>query len=137
MVKGCSPRWVQSNFEAAFERPLHRRSIRGPRATTIWFLNEDRFLFAVADLTLAERGNQGAPYDGGHDMFGFLTTDANAIAAPIHLKALPVILTNPAEVDRGLAAETSDALALQQPLADGALRIVGRGERSHGSVTAA
>ena len=70
-------------------------------------------------------------------MFGFVTTDANAIAAPIHLKALPVILTNPAEVDRGLAAETSDALALQQPLADGALRIVGRGERSDGSVTAA
>ena len=30
MVKGCSPRWAQSNFEAAFERPLHRRSMRGP-----------------------------------------------------------------------------------------------------------
>ena len=69
-------------------------------------------------------------------MFGVLTTDANAIAAPIDLKALPSFDQPLPEVDRRLAAETSDKLALQQPLAEGAPRFVGRGERSDGSVTA-
>ena len=59
--------------------------------------------------------------------FGFLTTEANAVVAPVHQKATPVILTTAAEVDRWLEAETSDALALQRPLADGALRIVAKG----------
>jgi putative SOS response-associated peptidase YedK len=34
--------------------------------------------------------------------FGFLTTEANAIVAPIHSKAMPVILTTPADVDQWL-----------------------------------
>ena len=29
--------------------------------------------------------------DGTHELFGFLTTEANAIVAPIHPKAMPVI----------------------------------------------
>jgi hypothetical protein len=39
------------------------------------------------------------------------------IVAPVHPKAMSVILTMPAEVDRWLEADTPDALALQQPLA--------------------
>ena len=62
-------------------------------------------------------------------MFGFLTTDVNAIVAPIHPKAMPVILTTPKEVDLWLSAEADDALALQRPLADDALRIVATGEK--------
>jgi hypothetical protein len=62
-------------------------------------------------------------------LFGFLTTEANAVVAPIHAKAMPVILTQPAEVDRWLEADTSDALALQRPLPDDALRIVAKGEK--------
>ena len=58
-----------------------------------------------------------------------LTTEANAVVAPIHPKAMPVILTSPAEVDRWLEADTPDALALQRPLPDDALRIVARGEK--------
>ena len=61
-------------------------------------------------------------------MFGFLTTDANAIVAPIHPKTMPVILTM-AEIKRWLTAETVDALALQRPLPDNALRIVAKGEK--------
>jgi putative SOS response-associated peptidase YedK len=49
------------------------------------------------------------------------TTEANAVVAPIHPKAMPVILTSPAEVDRWIEAETGDALALQRPVPDGAL----------------
>ena len=40
-----------------------------------------------------------------------------------------MILTSSAEVDRWLEAETADALALQRPLPDDALRIVAKGEK--------
>jgi putative SOS response-associated peptidase YedK len=70
-----------------------------------------------------------APVDGEHELFGFLTTEANAIVSPIHPKAMPVILTTPAEVDMWLEAEPAQALALQRPLADGMLSIVAKGER--------
>ncbi len=94
---------------------------------------EERPLFAFAGQWTPWRGVRGpksAPVEGEHELFGFLTTDANAIVAPIHPKAMPVILTSAAEVDLWLAAETLDALALQRPLPDDALRIVAQGERS-------
>ena len=65
-------------------------------------------------------------------MFGFLTTAANAIVALIRPKATPVILKTPDEVDVWLSAETKDALELQGPLPDGALKIATQGERSNG-----
>jgi AhpD family alkylhydroperoxidase len=66
---------------------------------------------------------------GEHELFGFLTTDANAIVAPIHPKAMPVILTTASDVDQWLQADTADTLALQRPLPDDALRIVAKGEK--------
>ena len=53
------------------------------------------------------RGPKSAPVEGDHELFGFLTTEANAIVAPVHAKAMPVILTTPDEVDTWLEAETS------------------------------
>jgi putative SOS response-associated peptidase YedK len=94
--------------------------------------DEDRPLFALAGLWTPWRGVRGpksAPVDGNHELFGFLTTEANAVVAPIHPKAMPVILTSPEEADRWLEAETADALALQRPLPDDALRIVAKGEK--------
>jgi putative SOS response-associated peptidase YedK len=58
-----------------------------------------------------------------------LTTEANAIVAPIHPRAMPVILTTPEEVDLWLGGETPNALKLQRPLPDELLRIVARGEK--------
>jgi putative SOS response-associated peptidase YedK len=81
------------------------------------------------------RGPKSAPVEGDHELFGFLTTEANAIVAPIHPKAMPVILTTPAEVDQRLEADTPDALTLQRPLADDTLRIVASGEREDGAPT--
>ena len=109
-----------------------------PRKTPIWFaLSEDRTLFAFAGLWTPWRGVRGpksAPADGPHELFGFLTTEANAIVAPVHPKAMPVILTTPAEVDRWLEADTPEALTLQRPLPDDVLRVVARGERADNSV---
>ncbi len=104
-----------------------------PRKTPVWFaLAADRPLFAFAGLWTPWRGVRGpksAPAEGEHELFGFLTTDANAIVAPIHPKAMPVILTTP-DGGRPLArGRAPDALALQQPLPDEALRIVAKGEK--------
>ena len=45
---------------------------------------------------------------------------------------MPVILTTPAEIDLWLLADASEALALQRPLPDDALRIVASGEKEDG-----
>jgi putative SOS response-associated peptidase YedK len=107
-----------------------------PRKTPIWFaLSEDRPLFAFAGLWTAWRGVRGpksAPIEGRHELFGFLTTKANAEVAPIHPKAMPVILTKPDEFERWLEADILDALELQRSLPDGALRIVASGEQEDG-----
>jgi putative SOS response-associated peptidase YedK len=78
-----------------------------PRKTPTWFaLAEERPLLAFAGLWASRRGVRGpksAPVEGRHELFGFLTTKANAMVAPIHPKAMPVILTTPAEFDQWLA----------------------------------
>lgn len=66
------------------------------------------------------------------DLFGFLTCPPNADVAPIHPKAMPVILTTPAEVEAWLSLPTAEALALQRPLPDGVLSIVARGGKKDG-----
>ena len=69
------------------------------------------------------QGHKAAPVEGEHLLFGFLTTDANAEVAPIHPKAMPVILTTPGEVDAWLTLPTPEAMKMQRPLLDGTLTI--------------
>src|SRR5580693_7776416 len=61
------------------------------------------------------------------DVYAFLTTEPNAEVGAIHPKAMPVILTTPEEVETWMTASPEEALKLQRPLPDGALRIVARG----------
>ncbi len=59
--------------------------------------------------------------------------EANSIVGPIHPKAMPVILTTTEEFDLWLEGETVEALKLQRPWPDEALRIMARGEKEDGA----
>ena len=63
------------------------------------------------------------------DLFGFLTCPPNAEIAAVHPKAMPAILSEPAELETWLVAPWEEVRALQRPLPDGALRVVLRGEK--------
>lgn len=54
---------------------------------------------------------------------GFMTSKPNALVAPIHEKAMPVILTTQEEIETWMTAAWSEAKALQRTTPDDALVI--------------
>ena len=104
-----------------------------PRKTPVWFaLDDTRPLFCFAGVWrpwTGVRGTKADPVEGEHRLFSFLTCEANAVVAPVHPKAMPVILTTQVEIDTWMAAPAEVALQLQRPLPDDTLTIVARGER--------
>jgi putative SOS response-associated peptidase YedK len=74
-----------------------------------------------ADAERAERGETTLA-------MAFLTTQANGVVAPIHPKAMPVVL-EPHDFDGWLDADTEEAAALQRPIADERLRLAFVGEK--------
>jgi putative SOS response-associated peptidase YedK len=75
------------------------------------------------------RGTLKNPVDGEHELFGFLTTEPNVDVIAVHEKAMPAIITTPEEIDLWMNAPINEALSLQRPLPDGALRIVRSGSQ--------
>jgi putative SOS response-associated peptidase YedK len=73
-----------------------------PRKTPTWFaLNDDRPLAFFAGIWTTwhgKRGTKSNPFEGEHQLFGSLTTDANAKVGAVHPKAMLVILTQPEQI---------------------------------------
>jgi putative SOS response-associated peptidase YedK len=109
----------------------------GSRPPVSFALGEDRPLAAFAGIwtrwTSVRKLKEG---EITADLFAFLTTEPNAEVGAVHPKAMPVILTEPDEIEQWLTAPTEDALKLQRPLPDGSLVIVARGKKQDGAPAA-
>jgi len=65
-------------------------------------------------------------------VFSFLTTEPNAAVAPVHPKAMPVLLLTEADRETWLTAPAVEALKLQRPASDASVQIVARGQKQDG-----
>lgn len=80
------------------------------------FAKPDRGMAMFAGIWRTWRGVRGpksAAVDGEHELFSFLTTDANDLIRPYHAKAMPLILTNEAEYAHWLNAPADEVEAIQ------------------------
>lgn len=105
------------------------------KKTTAWFAFDDtRPLAFFAGVHVPQWKSVRKVKDGEttNDLFAFLTTEPNSEVGAIHPKAMPVILRTPEEIDTWMTAPASEALKLQRPLPDGALRVVARGAKKDG-----
>lgn len=80
----------------------------------------------VIHMTNSERGTKAEPIPGPHNVYGFLTTEPNAVVAPVHPKAMPVILRED-DWDKWLESPAEEAMKLQRPWPNDSLKIVKRG----------
>jgi putative SOS response-associated peptidase YedK len=126
-------RWLQPAYRClvpatSFSEPSDDPDPATGRKRWAWFaLADDRPLFAFAGLWTpwsGVRGTKANPVEGDHQLYGFLTTDPNRVVGAVHTKAMPVILRTVDEWTRWLTAPVGEALAMQRPLPDDALRLV-------------
>ena len=135
----ASPHWrrwlgVESRCVVPFTSFSEYETTAEGKKSPVWFaLDESRPLAFFAGIWTTWT-SVGKVKEGKitADLFAFLTCEPNAAAAPIHPEATSVILTRQDEIETWLAAEPKEALALQRPLPDDALRIVARGLRTDG-----
>lgn len=111
-VRNCTSPFWRSAMQDPERRclvPVTAFSEYGPGPTggkpLYWFDLPSRPIFSFAGVW--------RPTEAGA-VFAFLTTEANSVVAPIHPKAMPVILHDEDE-DRWLSTEMDDALSLATP----------------------
>ena len=129
--------WFRLTADAAGEGS--RKAVDGSRMAGEGSDEDDRPPFAFAGLVrrwhwerdgLRRKSDQPLADDDVRTLaMAFLTTEANAVVAPIHPKAMPVIL-RPDDYERWLTGDAADARALQRPLPDEQLEIAFTGAKA-------
>lgn len=110
-----------------FAEPDPASKVEGGRTPNAWFARDESeplMFFAglwVRDWQCVRKIKEGPVTC---DLFAFLTTEPNRVVAPIHEKAMPVILRNDQEIEAWLTAPWSDVKALQRPLPDDELMVL-------------
>jgi putative SOS response-associated peptidase YedK len=103
----------------SFAEPDPASKPEGGRTPNAWFaLSADRPLAFFAGIWVPRWTSVRKVRTGIEtlDLYGFLTTEPNAVVAPIHQKAMPALLTTQDEVETWLTAPWADAKALQRPI---------------------
>lgn len=105
---------------------------RSGKAVPTWFARDEaRSPFFFAGCWRAVFGERKGEI-GEHLSFAFLTTAPNAVVAPVHPKAMPVLLLTEADRETWLDGPVEAALALQRPAPDGAVQVVASGRKADG-----
>jgi putative SOS response-associated peptidase YedK len=80
---------------------------KSKKTPTLFAFSDDRPLSFFAGIWTTWRGTRGTkanPVKGEHQLFGFLTTEANDVDGATHPKAMPVLLTTPEEIETWMTA---------------------------------
>ena len=97
-----------------------------------WFGRADGIPFFFPGIWREWQGDVGtikAPNVGLHRLYSILTTEPNGTVAPIHDKAMPVLLMTAEDVNVWLNGTLEEALKLQRPQPDDTLVITGYDEK--------
>jgi putative SOS response-associated peptidase YedK len=121
MGQHSAPSWLEAGERClvpatAFSEPTDEADPATGRKRWAWFaLAEDLPLFAFAGIWCAR--HQEEHVEGRHTLYAFLTTAANGVVAPVHSKAMPVLLTTADEQAAWLSAPPRGSAEAATPAA--------------------